>query len=58
MSRRPNGVPYLAAGAAVGLVSAIMVAVNLVRLVWAVGGLAVPLMRLAYLTVFDRPGRS
>lgn len=58
MSHRRNGTPYLVAGAAVGLVSAVMAAVSLVRLVWAVGGLAVSLMRLAYLTIFDRPGRS
>lgn len=58
MSRRPNPVPYLAAGAAVGLGSAIMVAVSLFRLIWAMVGLVASLVRLAYLTVFDRPGRS
>ncbi|MHA3794474.1 hypothetical protein [Sphingomonas sp. YL-JM2C] len=58
MSHRRNGTPYLVAGAVVGLVSAVMAAVSLVRLVWAVGGLVVSLMRLAYLTIFDRPRRS
>ncbi|WP_347271325.1 hypothetical protein [Rhizorhabdus histidinilytica] len=58
MGDKQNGTAYIVAGAAVGLVSVVMVAVSFFRLIWAMGGLAVALMRLAYLTVFDRPGRS
>lgn len=52
-----SATPSFIAGGAIALYSAAKAIGAVVRLVWGIGGLTVSLLRLAYLSIFDRSGK-